>query len=44
MKKLINILKKDHFLIGEIIINEIINFYSYLIFNLKNNFVYYKFL
>jgi len=44
MKKLINILKKDHFLIGEIIINEIINFYSYLIFNLKNIFGYYKFL
>lgn len=44
MKKLINTLKKDHFLIGEIIINEIINFYSYLIFNLKNIFGYYKFL
>jgi|TARA_Y100000389_G_scaffold201633_1_gene244859 hypothetical protein len=44
MKKLINILKKDHFLIGEIFINEIINFFLHFIFNLKNIFGYYNFL
>lgn len=44
MKKLIKILKRDHFLIGEIIINEVANFYTYFIFNIKNIFGYYKFL
>ena len=44
MKKFINILKKDHFLIGEIFINEVVNFYSHFIFIIQNIFGHYKFL
>lgn len=44
MKKLIKILKRDHFLIGEIFINEAINLYSHFIYIIQNIFGHYNFL
>lgn len=44
MKKFIKILKRDHYLIGEIFINEAINFYVHFIFIIQSIFGRYKFL
>ena len=44
MKKLIKILKRDHFLIGEILINEAVNLFSHFIYIIQNIFGHYKFL
>ena len=44
MKKLIKILKRDHFLIGEIFINEAVNLFSHFIYLIQNIFGQYKFL
>ena len=44
MKKLIKILKRDHFLIGEIFINEAVNLFSHFIYLIQNIFGHYKFL